>query len=528
MAHLWLRAETKQFERRTPLTPEHVNELIKAGHKVTVEKWDDRIFPDSDYAAIKGVEMVEKGTWPKAPEDAYILGIKALPKNKPLTHKHIYFAHSYKDQAAAPGVLMQHERGKGTVRDLEYLTDPAGKRVAAFGRSAGLGGAAMALYTWCQKQLDDVPPMPLYYKNDAVMIKTLSDLLDQAINKVGHAPEVLVIGAKGRSGSGAADLFKAFTDRGVKVTEWGRKETEAGGPFPDILDKFDIMCNCIFNNGEIKPFLTKELVTNHVGPIRLSVIADVTNDIGPGNPIFGIEQSTTMEKPSIKIGGIDVIEVDILPAHVPMQSSIDFSEQLFPHLRDLLNGKDPTGVWDRALVKFVAHSDIPSAAFEFGKELARVEWKGDVNVLKDEIVRFLQKNPLTTVEQENFKTYLLKGLTNAGKSKRKVLALEEDLDIAALYNTPEMQRQHALLQAVYDFKNETFRTTLASNKSEKRFYEFCDTASRAIDMPNLKNKVTAAEQKFLDCLPKSSRKDPDIINGLASIKHKAGVENGKS
>ena len=37
--HFWLRAEQKPFEHRSLLLPEHVKELVKAGHKVTVEEY---------------------------------------------------------------------------------------------------------------------------------------------------------------------------------------------------------------------------------------------------------------------------------------------------------------------------------------------------------------------------------------------------------------------------------------------------------------------------------------------------------
>ena len=40
MPHLWLRAETKPFERRVALTPETEKKLIASGYTVSVEvKW---------------------------------------------------------------------------------------------------------------------------------------------------------------------------------------------------------------------------------------------------------------------------------------------------------------------------------------------------------------------------------------------------------------------------------------------------------------------------------------------------------
>lgn len=44
-----------------------------------------------------GCKVVDEGSWPDAPTDAYIVGIKELPnEDHPLKHRHIYFGHAYK------------------------------------------------------------------------------------------------------------------------------------------------------------------------------------------------------------------------------------------------------------------------------------------------------------------------------------------------------------------------------------------------------------------------------------------------
>lgn len=48
--HLWLRAETKPMEHRAALTPSTAKELLDAGFKITVERSDQRIFDDEEYA----------------------------------------------------------------------------------------------------------------------------------------------------------------------------------------------------------------------------------------------------------------------------------------------------------------------------------------------------------------------------------------------------------------------------------------------------------------------------------------------
>ena len=47
--------------------------------------------------SISGVEMASTGSWPSAPKEAFIVGLKELPESKdPVIHRHIFYAHAYK------------------------------------------------------------------------------------------------------------------------------------------------------------------------------------------------------------------------------------------------------------------------------------------------------------------------------------------------------------------------------------------------------------------------------------------------
>lgn len=46
---LWLRAEKKEFERRSALTPTTARKLIDAGFDITVERDEQRIFDDEEF-----------------------------------------------------------------------------------------------------------------------------------------------------------------------------------------------------------------------------------------------------------------------------------------------------------------------------------------------------------------------------------------------------------------------------------------------------------------------------------------------
>jgi len=129
----------------------------------------------------------------------------------PLPHTHIQFAHCYKQQGGWSDVLRRFAQGKGTLYDLEFLEDPeTRRRVAAFGFHAGFAGAAAgALALAAQQQpggdgkLAGLKP----YANETAMIKHVREGL-QSIEGGIDDVKVLVIGALGRCGSGAVDLFR--------------------------------------------------------------------------------------------------------------------------------------------------------------------------------------------------------------------------------------------------------------------------------------------------------------------------------
>lgn len=150
-----------------------------------------------------GCKLVPHGSWTSAPTEVPVLGLKELPESDdPLTHAHIQFAHCYKQQAGWSGVLGRFARGKGTLYDLEFLTDERGRRVAAFGFHAGFAGAAAGLLALAAqregKRLGPLEP----YDNEQAMLEALQGAVK------GQRVRALVIGALGRCGRGAVDLLQ--------------------------------------------------------------------------------------------------------------------------------------------------------------------------------------------------------------------------------------------------------------------------------------------------------------------------------
>lgn len=152
-----------------------------------------------------GCKLVANNTWPSAPTDIPIFGLKELPvSDDPLPHTHIQFAHCYKKQAGWASVLDRFHRGSGTLYDLEFLTDTTGRRVAAFGFHAGFAGAAAgALALAAQRDGKRLGPLEPY-ANETAMV----DHVKAVLGGSGKGVKALVIGALGRCGRGAVDLLR--------------------------------------------------------------------------------------------------------------------------------------------------------------------------------------------------------------------------------------------------------------------------------------------------------------------------------
>lgn len=151
--------------------------------------------------------------------------------------------------------------------------------------------------------------------------------------------KVLVIGALGRCGSGAVDLFRKIGVQEDNIAKWDMAETAKGGPFKEILDA-DIFVNCIYLSKPIPKFITCEFMNEAGDARRLSVVVDVSCDTtNPHNPIPIYSINTSFPDPTVEVDGLTkrctVISIDHLPTLLPREASEQFSKDLLPSLLQL-------------------------------------------------------------------------------------------------------------------------------------------------------------------------------------------------
>ena len=347
MTHLWVRAESRANEDRVGITPDGVATLIGDGMRVTVEDSPRRIIPTDAYRRA-GAEIAPEGSWTEAPPDAIIFGLKELPDDgTSLTRRHIMFGHAFKGQPDGKRLLERFRAGGGTLYDLEYLLDQDGRRLAAFGYWAGYAGAAVSLKCWAAQTHGAICGPVHAYADRNLLVEELRAQMDAT----GRArPNAIVIGARGRVGTGAADLL---TEMGVPVTRWDMEETAHGGPFPQVL-AHDIFINAILAQPGAPVFVP----ASAVNPGRaLRVIGDVACDpTSDFSPIKVYDRTTTWDAPALRVADdppLDVIAIDNLPSMLPREASVDYAAQLLPVLRRL--DRPDEGPWGRAAAIFREH-----------------------------------------------------------------------------------------------------------------------------------------------------------------------------
>ena len=339
MIHLWLRAEAKPFERRAALTPETAGKLVASGYAVSVEECDNRIFGTEQYQQA-GCRIAPAASWQDAPPDCYVLGLKELPEPLPsLHHKHIYFAHAYKQQNGWKELLGKFTDDGGQLFDLEYLLNENSQRIAAFGYWAGFAGAALGILNWL-KQPGTMESVRSYPDKNQLFAEVANKL-----KKSGKRPRVIIIGAKGRSGRGATELCQSLE---IETTLWDMEETAQGGPFVTILE-LDILINCVLVQSDTRPFITNELLEKQR---LLTSVVDVSCDpYSVYNPLPVYTGCTTFSRPSLRLRDeplLDLIAIDHLPSMLPKESSEDFSAQLLGAMLELPDGR----TWQWALELF--------------------------------------------------------------------------------------------------------------------------------------------------------------------------------
>lgn len=334
MMDLWIRAETFPDERRAPLTPNEAERLVQQGIKVFVEKSKQRIFVDSAYEQV-GCEMVNPSTWCNANKEAtLVLGLKAIdPTPASITHKHMYFAHAYKNQPQAKQLLTAFKIGQGVLYDIEYLLNENNTRVVSFSYYAGYCAAATAIFLWMKKNKHPESYFSLPLINNK---NELDELFKKIITEKTSLPNVCLLG-NGQLAEGVAHFLNEHKIPCKKLTHADIKNAD----FVLNMHGCDIVINAFTTRDlHVLPnFLKVEMLKESGVHLVMDLICEPFAKI---NFLPKYLNTTTFKNPITRFAensNIDVVAIENYASFLPMESSEKFSKDIYNVLLCLLKNQ---------------------------------------------------------------------------------------------------------------------------------------------------------------------------------------------
>lgn len=393
MHKVGIRYEDKYvMERRVPLTPDHIRELIKEGIEFEVVKSAKRIFKDAEFVEA-GATLVEEVS-----DAQIILGVKEMPIGYFKEGKaYIFFSHTIKGQPYNMPLLRDMMSSKITLVDYEKIADEKGRRLIFFGRFAGLAGMINSLWSLGQRlkikgvETSFTKLKQTHNYNSLDEVKEVVSEIGNDIKKNGvHSdihPLVVGITGYGNVSKGAQEILNLLPLEYIKPEELSElkernnlsnkkvyavvfEEKHISKPIDSkkefVLDEYynhpelfenqfeqyvphlTILMNCMYWDDKYPRIITKDFLEKlfSKGDPKLKVIGDVTCD--PDGSIECTHKGTEIEDPVFVYNpfsrkptmgfegeGLLIMAVDILPSELPRESSQTFSDALLGFIPEI-------------------------------------------------------------------------------------------------------------------------------------------------------------------------------------------------
>lgn len=379
------REDKNQWERRVPLTPDHVKELKeKHGIHTIVQPSPNRTFTDDEYAKA-GAELNED-----LGKASVILAVKEIPTKLFEKDKtYVFFSHTIKGQSYNMPMLKHMMDLNCNLIDYERVVDEKNRRLIFFGRYAGLAGMIETLHSYGQKLKLQGFDTPLEKIKQAFEYPTLEaakkeiEAIGEELHQKGipHALCPIVVGfaGYGNVSRGAQEIFDLFPHKVISghildemyenfrgddmylykvvfneedmvrpkegafdLQDYYNNPDNYVSRFENYLPHLSILVNCIYWTEDYPRLVTKEYLKTetYLKPhLTLKVIGDISCDIDgsveithkatmPDNPVFTYFPQEEKFEDGTKRGGISVMAVDNLPCEFPKDSSEAFSDAL--------------------------------------------------------------------------------------------------------------------------------------------------------------------------------------------------------
>ncbi|MFW9786649.1 MAG: hypothetical protein ACFFE2_05990 [Candidatus Thorarchaeota archaeon] len=382
MNRIGLRKEEKAYETRVPVVPDHAKLLHdRYGIEFVIEPSNQRAFKEDEYQADV---LPLKGT-----NTPVVLGIKEMPIDffeKNIVY--VFFSHTIKGQDYNMPMLKRILDIGATLIDYERVVDEKGRRLIFFGNWAGMAGISNT-FRMLGKRLESlgIKPNPFAEMKPTLelggveQVKQEFAALGKRIKEQGLPKEInpFVIGfaGYGNVSRGAQEIFDILPHKDIDPEEiedvspnseiiykcvfkeehmveprdtsqqfdlqdyYKNGKSKYVGVFHKYIPYITVLMNCIYWSDKYPRLVTKEFIQHHwkQESRRLQIVGDISCDIQgaieftlnctkPDKPAFTYIVDEDQAKLGVIGDGPVVMAVDNLPAELPRESSMSFSETL--------------------------------------------------------------------------------------------------------------------------------------------------------------------------------------------------------
>lgn len=380
-----LRREDKPGERRAPLSPHHVAELVQDhGIAVQLEPAPARVFGDDEYAAA-GASVS-----PRLDHCDLLLGVKEVAIERLAAERpHAFFSHLIKGQTQNVSLLRGLIEGRCTLLDYEPIVDAQGRRLIFFGRQAGHAGMIDALWAYGKRlkwegldnPFEEIRRAHDYADLDEARrhIAAVGDGIRRDRLPPNLRPVVVAFAGSGNVSKGAQEVFERLPyqeldpqdlaglaearerprnvvyktvlqrsqrlrrpDGGFDEAEYRHHPDRYASRMADHLPHLSILVNGTFWEPGIPRLVTIEQVRQlwrDSDRPKLRVIADITCDIEgsieltvkatePDDPVYVFELDSLAARSGVAGRGPVVLAVDNLPSELPREATERFGDSL--------------------------------------------------------------------------------------------------------------------------------------------------------------------------------------------------------
>ncbi|KPL03682.1 MAG: hypothetical protein AMJ73_05740 [candidate division Zixibacteria bacterium SM1_73] len=388
------REDKNKWERRVPLTPEHVKEL-RENH--SIEVWLQpsliRIFSDEEYLNVGAKIQEDLSQCP------VVFGVKEMPSDFFSPNKtYVFFSHVIKGQAYNMPMLKRMLELRCQLIDYEKVTDEKGRRLIFFGKHAGLAGMIDTLWALGQRLSWEKTPNPFKQIKNAYKYESLAKAKEE-ISEVGKkiktdglheslTPLICGIAGYGNVSQGVQEILDILPIREIEPDEifslvrssnYSKnhiykvvfKEEHMVEPISfedhfELLDYYDhperyrskfetyiphltMLVNCIYWDKRYPRLVTKKYLKelfSKEGRPKLRVIGDISCDIEgsvecnlkwtqPDNPVYVYDPFENKAIDGYEGTGPVVLAVDNLPCEISKEASVYFGQVLKPFVPEI-------------------------------------------------------------------------------------------------------------------------------------------------------------------------------------------------